>query len=472
MKSRAVTSIARSKIIRRSRVLCGLVCCVMLLALAAPARALGPAESADEPRGWDYLIPVGSMLGANVAFWATARYLLEEDYAFIGLDSVASNFEEGFEWDADAFPTNQIGHPYQGGLYHTGARAVGFGFWGSVPYTALGSLHWELFMETQNPSYNDFITTTIGGVALGEVLFRLSSALLDDSSWGWERVGREGGATALTPIWGIGRLVSGEAFHRGEAPGEFPVRTRLALGLDEFRPADVADVTDGGIPSLGLDARVVYGSFVDDGEPFEPFDWFELGVGVNYSHKDFYAAQLDITGLLARWGFGCGEDNQCAWGPMMHYDYYDSPLFKVGTSSVGASALGSFELGWWSLRLFAQFDLGAIALGGFDSPYAEVVERDYNLGAGGLARTILVLTKPGWFQLRSISSRYYVRTLHGSDGHEMAGITRQELEIPITRSFALSAGSVLYDRVGVPDNHDPITSSHVAGQFQFVWRLQ
>lgn len=54
----------------------------------------------------------------------------------------------------------------------------------------------------------------------------------------------------------------------------------------------------------------------------------------------------------------------------------------------------------------------------------------------------------------------------------MAGITRQEFEIPITRRFANSAGSVLYDRVSVPDNYEPVTSSHIAGQLQFVWLLR
>jgi hypothetical protein len=426
------------------------------------------AQSSSEPEGWDYLIPVGSMLGANVVFWGTARYVMEADYAYIGLGSMGDNFTEGFAWDADAFPTNQIGHPYQGALYQTGARAVGFGFWGSVPYTMLGSLQWEMLMETEKPSYNDFVTTTIGGLALGEVLFRLSSALLDDSSSGFERAAREGGAFAFSPIYGFGRLFSGAATRQGIGQPDAPISTRLALGIDEFRPADV----DEGLPSLGFDARVVYGSFIDDGEPFEPFDWFTLGLGLNYIEGDFYAAQLDITGLLARWGFGCGDDNDCAWGPFMHYDYYDSPVFKVGTSSVGASALGRFDLGWRDLELFAEFDLGVIALGGFDSPYAEVVDRDYNLGAGAIARTVLVLTKPDWFELRSISSRYYVRTLHGSDGHELAGISRLEFEVPIYGGFGASLGSVVYDRVALPDDRDPLTTSHVASQLQFVWRLE
>lgn len=134
----------------------------LVLALSSAAYAV-ELDSVDEPQGWDYLIPVGSMLGSNIVFWGTARYVLDEKFAYIGPGSMADNFREGFHWDADTFRTNQVGHPYQGGLYHTGARAAGFGFWGSVPYTMLGSLQWEMFMETPQPSYNDFITTTVGG---------------------------------------------------------------------------------------------------------------------------------------------------------------------------------------------------------------------------------------------------------------------------------------------------------------------
>jgi hypothetical protein len=33
---------------------------------------------------------------------------------------------------------------------------------------------WEYLMENEWPSINDFITTPIGGVCLGEITFRLS----------------------------------------------------------------------------------------------------------------------------------------------------------------------------------------------------------------------------------------------------------------------------------------------------------
>lgn len=395
----------------------------------------------EEPEGWDYLKPVGWILFSNGIFWAVARFGMHAHYAYISPATMADNFRNGWEWDADAFPTNQFGHPYQGALYHTGARAEGFGFWGALPYTLLGSLHWEMLMETERPSYNDLITTTVGGVVLGEVLFRLATTLLDDSTEGSERALREGGALAISPIFGISRLVSGDAWRSGKAALRSPMALRVALGFNNLRPAEA----DEGVRHLGLGARILYGDFVDDGRAFRPFDWFTLGGGMNFRYPDFQAAEFDLTGLLARWGFYCGAKNDCAVGPSMHYDYYRTPVFSVGTSAFGASAMGRFDLGFWSLQLYAGLDLHAVALGGFDSPYAEVVERDYNLGAGGFARTILMLTKPDWFQLRIFNSRYYVRTLHGAAGNEFAGIFRSELEFPIFSDFGVSLGNVIYD---------------------------
>lgn len=430
-----------------------------------PLQLRAPMESAT-PEGWDYLKPVGWILFSNTVFWAVARFGMQAHYAYISPATMADNFRNGWEWDADAFPTNQLGHPYQGGLYHTGARAVGFSFWEAIPYTFLGSLHWEMLMETERPSYNDLVTTTVGGVVLGEVLFRLASSVLDESSTGTERALREGGALAISPIYGISRLLSGDARRPGAGAPRVPGALRVGLGFNNLRPAEA----DEGVRHLGLSARTVYGDFVDDGRPFRPFDWFTLGAGMNFRYPDFQAAEFDLTGLLARWGFYCGAKNDCAVGPSMHYDYYRTPVFSVGTSAYGASAMGRFDLGFWSLHLYAGVDLHVVALGGFDSPYAEVVERDYNLGAGGFTRTILMLTKPDWFELRIFNSRYYVRTLHGAAGNEFAGIFRTELELPIAAGFGVSLGNVIYDREGFPRDYPDIQSTHIAQQFQVFWR--
>ena len=462
----------------------GVLCVFLWLIRSTPAQlwaqaAVAPLEPAETlelsqplametPTGWDYLKPVGNLLALNLVYWAGSRYILNNDYSYIGPQTIANNFAQGFVWDFDEFGVNQFGHPYQGAGYQTGARAVGFGFWGAIAYTVLGSLQWELFMENTPASYNDLVTTSVGGVVLGEVLFRLSSAFLDPSSSGFERVAREGGSLVISPIYEIARLVSGDAARLGEMEGTQPVSIKFGLGFNDFNSSDVR----GSIRNVGLDVGLIYGDFVDDGRPFAPFDWFTLRGGVNYRPSDFQAADFDISGLLARWGFGCGSGNDCVWGPAMHYDYHQTPAFEVGTSSAGILALGRFDLGLGGLKLYAGLDLEVIALGGFDSPYVEsATGRAYNMGSGGFGRAALVLDRPGWFQLRGYSSRYYVRTVKGVTSHEWAGISGAKLEVPIHWGLGISVGLVLYDRLGVSEEYPRVESWNVAQELRLYWKL-
>lgn len=62
-------------------------------------------------------------------------------------------------------------------------------------------------MECELPPTNDLITTSIGGMALGETFFRLSDLTLDDRSTDWERFGREFLGLALSPTRGLFRVI-------------------------------------------------------------------------------------------------------------------------------------------------------------------------------------------------------------------------------------------------------------------------
>ena len=72
---------------------------------------------------------------------------------------------------------------------------------------------WEFLGENEPASINDWIATTIGGAALGEITHRLSSLCLDDRTRGWQRVGREALAFAVSPMRGLNRLLNGDMWH-------------------------------------------------------------------------------------------------------------------------------------------------------------------------------------------------------------------------------------------------------------------
>src|SRR5690606_20092529 len=162
---------------------------------ALPAPVPAPETRVEPDPAW--FMPIGEMLAFNVGLWAYNRYYKDYTFARIDLSTMVDNLSGGWVWDEDQFSINQFGHPYQGSFYYSSARYHGHGFYTSSAYTALGSLQWEYLMENESPSYNDLLTTTLGGAMLGEITFRLSNALLDPRSRGVERVARELGATAV-----------------------------------------------------------------------------------------------------------------------------------------------------------------------------------------------------------------------------------------------------------------------------------
>ena len=125
--------------------------------------------------------------GINAGIWAFDRYALQEDFAKISFQTIRDNINTGFVWDNDQFSTNLFAHPYHGNLYYNTARSNGLNFWESAPYAFGGSLMWEVVAENEPPSMNDLIATTMGGIALGEFTYRMSSLVLDDSKRGFSR---------------------------------------------------------------------------------------------------------------------------------------------------------------------------------------------------------------------------------------------------------------------------------------------
>jgi hypothetical protein len=150
--------------------------------------------------------------GAVALTWSIDHYLLKADYSNIGFSTWKHNFEQGWEWDNDRFGVNFVGHPYSGSLTFNAGRSNGYNYVESFGFSLAGSLIWEYMGENTRPSYNDIINTPVNGAFLGEVLYRLSSNILDDRTKGGERVFREIAAGLVDPIRGLNRLLHGDAF--------------------------------------------------------------------------------------------------------------------------------------------------------------------------------------------------------------------------------------------------------------------
>jgi hypothetical protein len=68
-----------------------------------------------------------------------------------------------------------VGHAFMGAVYYQIARANGAGLLGSTLFNVAASSTWELMVEHREVvSVNDHIVTGLGGISIGETLFRVS----------------------------------------------------------------------------------------------------------------------------------------------------------------------------------------------------------------------------------------------------------------------------------------------------------
>ncbi|HQF56777.1 MAG TPA: DUF3943 domain-containing protein, partial [Fibrobacteria bacterium] len=182
-----------------------------VLLAAAIAGATQPASVADstqsKPPSW--IAPTMQIFGINMAMGSVNRFVRDVEYAKIDRETIWHNLSSEWVWDDNNFEVNQIGHPVQGSLYYSAARANGHGYLMGLAYTTLGSIHWEYFMETEPPALNDLITTRMGGAMIGETTWRLAELLSGESTG--ERVGwlRKSGAFLVNPMFGMDRLING-----------------------------------------------------------------------------------------------------------------------------------------------------------------------------------------------------------------------------------------------------------------------
>ena len=92
------------------------------------------------------------------------------------IESILSQYGESYSrppvMDKDEWPTNYVGHPYQGSFYYNSLRSQNVSFWYSSFFCLGNTLLWEYGWEGgfEQPSIQDLIVTPIAGVLLGELI--------------------------------------------------------------------------------------------------------------------------------------------------------------------------------------------------------------------------------------------------------------------------------------------------------------
>jgi Domain of unknown function (DUF3943) len=287
-----------------------------------------------------YLIPALEIVGFDVLLNLFNRaYFGCCDYD-VDLSSIKRNLHRSWDEDTDKFTVNQLGHPYQGSMYHGFARASGLNYWQGLAYTFVGSIFWEIAGETTRPSKNDQISTGIGGSFLGEALFRISNLWLERETGSpfW----REVVAAAISPPVGFNRLASGQRFD-GIFPSQDPeYYSRMHLGVvsaTQDRSGGSGEIDrHEGIVDVALD----YGLPGKPGYTYNrPFDYFSFQAAASTA---IGFESLSTHGLLLGKGYDVGNSYRGIWGLYGGYSYMAPQIFRLASTALSLGTTGQWRI--------------------------------------------------------------------------------------------------------------------------------
>lgn len=401
------------------------------LPAAAPVRTFASCQDKRT------LLSVAEALGVNLAANRVNVWVFDWDWARVDFESWAQNLRLGWHWDETQFGVNMFLHPYHGSIYFDAARSNCLNFWEAVPITFLGSWTWEFLGERARPSLNDFWMTGFGGMAMGEVLHRISTAIIDERDTGTERIVRELGAMVVNPMNGFNRLVRGQWNDVGPNPPD-----RLPDSY-HFRVA--------------MGGRRVHETGSADGTTYSPTLLFEAGLGDPFTTR--YRAPFDVITAFAQISpDGGGANILRATGRLygaeltppeswhrhafvlnQRFDYVNNPVYHFGEQSFEAGLESRWRTGPGGLRIVTRAAGSVVMLGAIDALDAGSGTRliDFGPGLGAIAEASL--ERDG---IRYLSFYNRVRYLHSVSGaradHTML-FSGLDITIPLSQEIGLGA---------------------------------
>ena len=320
-----------------------------------------------------YFTPLAEVVGINGMVWAFDHFVLQQSYADISMNSIRNNLQRGLLWDNDNLGTNMFFHPYHGSFYYGAARSCGQGYWMSMLYTLAGSFMWEMAFESEPASANDLLATTIGGSAMGEVLYRLSNRVVSNGRY--SAVANVAGII-LSPMAWINSRIYPESIRHDNTP--------LTLSLQANNTITLSDL--GRQYNLSIEAGVDYGNFFAVANT-EPFDAFRSHIALSLSGGPVIKEFQTIGSLYSK-EVNDFDRGSIILGVFQHFDYFDSEAYPdlcepyrlaipvaAGIGVLINSQRRNFET---SVEVYMK----AVALGAVQSDHYMNIDRNYNIGQG------------------------------------------------------------------------------------------
>jgi hypothetical protein len=388
-------------------------------------------------------------IGTNVVFNLVNLAFRPEDRHEFQVTPMTwwDNLKAGYIFDDNQFMVNQFGHPYQGGLYFNSGRANGLNYWESSVLAALGSFTWECCGETNQGSINDFYSTTMGGMVLGEITHRLAGLVRDNAATS-HRGTREIAAMAIDPVGGAWRLINGDWGKVQENPPDMrpEVLSVSAQAGALWRGAGGTLEEANAYPYVEVDFG--YGDFVRTPwrKPFDAFQTrFVLGGGKGIS-------ELVVIGRLYGKALGDSPKPTSRFILNQGFAFLSNPAYELGGQSVAGGVAFVQALG-------RQTNLYVMTLGQFvplaaiSAEDVGVNERTYDYGPALGANVVAALRWKNDPVLRFYYQSSFIKTVNGSGATHNVHMLQGRAELPLGKTLGAGGSFTWFKR----NSHYPTT---------------
>jgi len=450
---------------------------------------LSNSALSDDYISWDsekhFGIAVGELALVELVPWVLSRYLVEwedpaDNWAVVGSNAWWDNLNEGWEYDVDNFTTNFFAHPYHGNLYFNVGRTNGYNFWESTAWAFTGSALWEFFGEKERPAINDWVNTGINGINLGEMTYRLSTLITDNTASGSERLWSEIFGTLVNPVRGFNRIISGEV-------------SRTFPNPEWRKPSDFLFSLNAGVRRLDKNGSElvkegveegIFGFDLNYGNPFkakEPFSNFRVSMVVASGLP--HLNKLESSGYLAGLVLKDSEKIKHRLNCNLEYGYYniykqdelDSSKYDgilFGATSIYPHLLSSFDI-WDNSKILTQLGINGVIMGATPNDYFyDELGRNYDFGPGVGTRLVAVLRSGIWDYVKVAYYAVWIWTMSepAESRHHIHNLAI-DFQFPLNSYFAIGIGANIYWRNSYYDYYEDINKKHPAVRFFFTTAL-
>jgi hypothetical protein len=354
----------------------------------------------------DYALAAWEIIAFDTLLNIYDRYHFPGNEFSSNLPSIRENLRGSWVVDDDPYKINQIGHPYQGSMYHGFARSAGMDYWESAGYTFAGSALWEVAGERTRPSINDQVASGIAGSFFGEALFRMASLVLEQGG-GMSSSEREWAAALISPSLGFNRHQKGyDAIFSSRGA---PYSSRMSVGasratLDNPGAATRVQPTEGLLHfslDYGLPGKPGY-------EYTRPFDYFTFEGTASSANL---VENVMTRGLLYGKSYEVGSSLRGVMGIYGSYDYIAPQTYRISSTALSGGA--STQV--WLSRDIALQSTALVGMG-----YAAVgtshgaTEDDYHYGLTPQALLALRLIFGDKASIDLTGREYFVTSIGGN----------------------------------------------------------